>query len=107
MISLAAAWLMPLGSLSPASTFFTMYSADCARKPPVPQQGSKTRSPTFGSRTRTMARMTSRGVKNWPAEVLRVGREIAEGLAAAHARGLVHRDIKPANVWLEERRGRV
>jgi serine/threonine protein kinase len=32
------------------------------------------------------------------AEVLRVGREIAEGLAAAHARGLVHRDIKPANV---------
>jgi serine/threonine protein kinase len=40
-------------------------------------------------------------------EVLRVGREVAEGLAAAHARGLVHRDIKPANVWLEGRRGRV
>jgi len=40
-------------------------------------------------------------------EVLRVGREIAEGLAAAHARGLVHRDIKPANVWLEGGRGRV
>ncbi len=40
-------------------------------------------------------------------EVLRIGREIAEGLAAAHARGLVHRDIKPANVWLEEGRGRV
>jgi serine/threonine protein kinase len=40
-------------------------------------------------------------------EVLRVGREIAEGLAAAHVRGLVHRDIKPANVWLEEQGGRV
>src|SRR5262249_13229700 len=40
-------------------------------------------------------------------EVLRVGREIAEGLVAAHARGLIHRDIKPANVWLEEGRGRV
>ena len=35
------------------------------------------------------------------AEVLRIGREMAEGLAAAHAHGLIHRDIKPANVWLE------
>lgn len=35
------------------------------------------------------------------AETLRIGREIAEGLAAAHGRGLVHRDIKPDNVFLE------
>jgi serine/threonine protein kinase len=39
--------------------------------------------------------------------VLRVGREIADGLAAAHARHLVHRDIKPSNIWLEAGRDRV
>jgi WD40 repeat protein/serine/threonine protein kinase len=40
-------------------------------------------------------------------EVMRIGREIAQGLAAAHQRGLVHRDIKPSNIWLEEGSGRV
>jgi hypothetical protein len=40
-------------------------------------------------------------------EVLRIGRETAAGLAAAHKRGLIHRDIKPANLWLEEESGRV
>lgn len=34
-------------------------------------------------------------------EVLRIGREVALGLSAAHDRGLIHRDIKPANLWLE------
>ncbi len=39
-------------------------------------------------------------------ETVRIGREIAAGLSAAHQRDLIHRDIKPDNIWIEEETGR-
>ncbi len=55
----------------------------------------------------SLQRWLERGRKPSPDLVLRIGREIAAGLAAAHRNGLIHRDIKPANIWLEAPAGRV
>lgn len=45
-------------------------------------------------------------MKNGPpillVDALRFVREAADGLAAAHAKGLTHRDVKPDNIWLED-----
>ncbi|MFO0868565.1 MAG: protein kinase [Pirellulales bacterium] len=50
---------------------------------------------------KTLQQRLDQGGPLKPAEILRIGRQAAAGLAAAHAQGLVHRDIKPANLLLE------
>jgi serine/threonine protein kinase len=40
-------------------------------------------------------------------QIIDYARQIARGLAAAHANGIVHRDIKPANIWIEEGKDRI
>jgi serine/threonine-protein kinase len=47
----------------------------------------------------TLAKRIERGALP-PADVLRIGIDVAAGLAAAEAAGLVHRDVKPSNIVL-------
>jgi len=54
---------------------------------------------TLGQRVRTRGPMP-------PSELARVLREVAWGLAYAHAQGVVHRDVKADNILLERSSGR-
>lgn len=50
--------------------------------------------------TSLQQRLDRQGPLSLP-ELLRLGSQIAAGLAAAHQAGLIHRDIKPANIMLD------
>ncbi len=49
----------------------------------------------------TLEDRLDRGEKLPLREIVRIAMQAAQGLAAAHAQGLIHRDIKPGNILLE------
>jgi len=48
----------------------------------------------------TLHQRLARVTALWPLEALRITRQVAGSLAAAHTRGIVHRDLKPENVFM-------
>jgi serine/threonine protein kinase len=56
-------------------------------------------------RGQTLDAYLRKGKPLTPAQVLRIARHVARGLAAAHDKGLIHRDVKPANLWLDASAG--
>ncbi len=55
----------------------------------------------------TLEELTRRHEKLNYQQVIQYAIEMARGLAAAHAQGIIHRDIKPANIWIEAERDRI
>ena len=55
----------------------------------------------------TMEEVKNENVRPDYDQLIRYTRDVARGLSAAHAKGIIHRDIKPANIWIEEGTERV
>jgi hypothetical protein len=51
---------------------------------------------------RTLAELIAEEGALSPQRVARIGAQVADGLAAAHARGTIHRDVKPGNILVSE-----
>jgi len=51
----------------------------------------------------SVAALITRDGKLSPGDSLKILRQTAQGLAAAHDRGVIHRDVKPANLMISQR----
>jgi serine/threonine protein kinase len=72
---------------------------------PIWQIGTATNGTPFIAMPFLQGEMLDERLKREPVAglglIVKVAKEVADGLAAAHAHGLIHRDIKPSNIWLE------